>query len=32
MSEELQHVDESVLTSLLDLRRERDALNRACVD
>ena len=28
MSEELQHVDESVLTSLLDLRRERDALRQ----
>ena len=28
MSEELQPVDESVLTSLIDLRRERDALRQ----
>lgn len=28
MIEELQHVDESVLTSLVDLRRERDALRQ----
>ena len=28
MIEELQQVDDSVLTSLLDLRRERDALRQ----